>query len=98
MDDDAGRADFVGAAAGKRLEAAVTALFVTGRHLEDGGGAPGAAEKRRAWRLWVSWAARHRDPTLARCLDEPGPFRDHVVVDLPGSAADTPFVTVLPVG
>ena len=87
------------AAARAELEAAVTALFVTRAHLLDHDAcSPDPAERRLAWRLWVSWAARHHDPTLARCLGDPGPFTDHVLVDLPGPAADTPFVTVLPVG
>jgi hypothetical protein len=86
------------AAAEAELEAAVTALFVADRHRLDGDGSPAATERRLAWRLWVTWAARHGDPTLESCLAEPGPFIDHVLVELPGALADTPFMTVLPMG
>ncbi len=92
MDDEPSE----GAAAGAELEAAVSALFVAGEHLRGDADPTGPGERRWVWRLWVSWAARHGDPTLARCLDAPGPFADHVLVQMSGPAADTPFVAVVP--
>ena len=94
MDDDLSAA----AAASAELEAAVTALFACRDHLRGDVDPTSPAEAARTRRLWLTWAARHHDPTLPRCLETPGLTSlssDYVLVDVP--LDEEPFVTLLPV-
>jgi hypothetical protein len=90
MDDDLSAT----AAAGADLEAAVTALFVCRDHLRGDVDPTAPAEAARTRRLWLTWAARHGDPTLSRCLEAPGLFSHYALVDVPSN--EGPFVTVVP--
>ena len=94
MDDDLSAA----AAASAELEAAVTALFACRDHLRGDVDPTSPAEAARTRRLWLTWAARHHDPTLPRCLETPGLTglsSDYVLVDVPRD--EEPFLTLLPV-
>lgn len=91
MDDDLRER----AAANAGLESALAALFVCRDHLRGDVDPTRPDDARTTWRLWLTWAARHADPTLSRCLRETDLFGDYVLVDVPGDHAQS--MTVLPV-
>ena len=90
MDDDLSAE----AAATAELEAAVSALFVCRDHLRGDVDPTSPEEAARTRRLWLTWAARHDDQTLSRCLQMPGLFSDYALVDVPCN--EGPFVTLVP--
>jgi hypothetical protein len=91
MDDDL-RAS---AAAHADLEDAITELFACPDHLLADENPVSAAKTTATQRLWLTWAVRHGDQTVSRCLEGSALSDDYVFVE--ASQAAGSFVTILPV-